>query len=97
MEVPDVIKNATEEYVTRNNHLLRFIRRYMHKSAGSVMAAEIYESFKDWFRNSYPGQRLHDFELFTKDVAEEGYKMDSSGVVYNVSVNYVKDDTTQTL
>lgn len=89
MKVPDVIKEVTNDYVTRNNYEQRFIKQYMQKIMGStVTAAETYESFKEWFRKSYPGKKVHNFEKFTKEVAEEGYKEDSRGNIHDVFVNY---------
>ncbi len=89
MKVPDVIKEVTNDYVTRNNYEQRFIRQYMQKIMGSsVAAAETYESFKEWFRKSNPGKKVHDFEKFTKEVAEEGYKEDSCGNIHDAFVSY---------
>mmetsp|Transcript_18329 Transcript_18329/g.55176 ORF Transcript_18329/g.55176 Transcript_18329/m.55176 type:complete len:681 (-) Transcript_18329:766-2808(-) len=87
--VPEVIKQVTNEYLTRNNYQLRFIRLYMVPTSGSyVTATEIYESFKEWFRKSYPGKKVQDFEKFTKEISEEGYKEDSHGVVHDVFITY---------
>ena len=72
--------------------LFCFFEDLVSSNAESALPCTVTHLFGLNYRDlySYPGQRLHDFELFTKDVAEEGYRIDSSGVVYNVSVNYVK-------
>lgn len=89
MSVPDIIKEVTEDYVTRNNYQLRFIRNFMHPLIGSSVAAtEIYELFKEWFRRSYPGKKVNDFEKFAKEMADEGYKDDGNGIVNDVFVSY---------
>lgn len=89
MNVPSIIKEVTEEYITRNNYQLRFIKNFMHPLKGSsVAAAEIYEMFKEWFRRSYPGKKVHDFEKFAKEVSDEGYKEDGNGIVTDVFVSY---------
>ena len=90
---PDVIKEVTEDYATRNNYQLRFIKAYLHPLVGSsVAAAEIYEMFKEWFRKSYPGKKVQDFEQFTKELTEEGYKDDGKGIVYDAFVSYNGDN-----
>ncbi len=90
MSVPEVIKNVTDEYVTRNNYPLKFIRTFFHPVVGSLVAAtEIYEMFKEWFRKSYPGKKLQDFEKFTKEMTDEGYRDDGNGVILDVFVSYV--------
>ena len=79
LNVPFVIKQVTEEYITRNNYPLKFIRKYLHSvniPGQAVAATEIYEMFKDWFRRGYPGKKVHDFEKFTKELSDEGYKSD---------------------
>lgn len=89
MSVPDVIKSVTEDYVTRNNYQLRFIRNFFHPVMGSSVAAtEIYELFKEWFRRSYPGKKVQDFEKFVKEMADEGYRDNGNGIVNDVFVSY---------
>lgn len=89
LPLPDVIKDVTEDYVTRNNYQLRFIRTFFNPVPGSSMAsAEIYELFKDWFRKSYPGKKVQDFEKFAKEMADEGFREDGNGVVHDVFVCY---------
>ena len=93
LSLPDVIKSVTEDYATRNNYQLRFIKAYVHPLVGSsVAAAEIYEMFKEWFRRSYPGKKVQDFEQFAKELAEEGYKDDGKGIVYDAFVSYNGDN-----
>ncbi len=93
MNVPSIIKGITEEYITRNNYQLRFIKNFLHPLKGSsVAAAEIYEMFKEWFRKSYPGKKVQDFEKFAKEVSDEGYKEDRNGVVNDVFVSYNGDN-----
>lgn len=73
MSVPGIIKEVTEEYITRNNYQLRFIKNFLHHLKGSsVAAAEIYEMFKEWFRKSYPGKKVQDFESSRKEFRTKG-------------------------
>ena len=91
LNVPDVIKTVTEEYITRNNYPLKFIRKYLHpvKTSGhSVAATEIYEMFKDWFRRGYPGKKVQDFEKFTKELSDEGYKSNDNGTILDAFASY---------
>jgi len=91
LNVPHVIKKVTEDYITRNNYPLKFIRRYLHRvqiPGHAVAATEIYEMFKDWFRRGYPGKKVHDFENFTKELSDEGYKSDENGAILDAFVSY---------
>ena len=89
MDIPDVIKGLTEEYITRNNHQLRFIRKFLHHVTGSfVPATEIYEMFKEWFKRSYPSYKVQDFEKFTREMTNEGYQDDGNGMIQDVFFSY---------
>jgi phage/plasmid-associated DNA primase len=89
LNIPDVIKTVTENYITYNNYQLRFIKKFLHHVNGSTMAAsDIYESFKEWFRKSYPGKKVQDFEKFTKEMSNEGYLDDGDGTIRDVFMSY---------
>ena len=91
LNVPLVIKHVTDEYITRNNYPLKFIRKYLHSvniPGQAVAATEIYEMFKDWFRRGYPGKKVHDFEKFTKELSDEGYKSDDNGAILDAFASY---------
>lgn len=89
INVPDVIREVSEDYITRNNYPLKFISNFVHYTAGSfVSTAEIYESFKEWFRKSYPGKKVPDFEVFTKELSEEGYHENGRNMIDDVFVSY---------
>ena len=91
LNVPLVIKHVTDEYITRNNYPLKFIRKYLHPvniPGQAVAATEIYEMFKDWFRRGYPGKKVHDFEKFTKELSDEGYKSDDNGAILDAFASY---------
>ena len=89
LDVPQKIREVTDEYVTRNNHQLVFIRNFVHRVTGSVVAVtEVYEMFKEWFRRSYPGKRVSDFERFTGELCDEGYRDDGGGIISNAFVSY---------
>lgn len=89
LEIPDVVRKTTEEYITRNNYPLRFITGFLHRVEGNVVAiTDIYEMYKDWFRRSYPSKRVEDFEKFSKELSDEGYKDDGRGMIFDVFVGY---------
>lgn len=88
-EMPDIIKAYTQDYITRNNYQLKFINLFLQRAeGGSVELSELYEFYKEWFRNSYPGKRVEDFERFTKELSDEGYKCDTHGIIHNVRLEY---------
>ena len=89
LKMPNIIKAVTEEYITRNNYVLRFIKNFMHPlKKSSVALTEIFEMYKEWFKRSYPGKKVQDFEKFTKEVSDEGYRDDGNGIVNDVFVSY---------
>ena len=89
LDIPQKIREVTEDYVTRNNHQLMFIRSFVHILEGSAVAAtEVYEMFKEWFRKSYPGKKVQDFDKFMKELCEEGHKSDGRGIVIDTYVSY---------
>ena len=89
LDIPQKIRNVTEEYITRNNHQLIFLRAFLHHVPGCTVAVtEVYEMFKEWFRRSYPGKKVQDFDRFTRELCEEGYKDDGKGVLSNAFVSY---------
>jgi P4 family phage/plasmid primase-like protien len=89
LDIPQKIREVTEDYVTKNNHQLMFIRTFVHYLEGSAVAAtEVYEMFKEWFRKSYPGKKVQDFDKFMRELCEEGHKSDGRGIVIDTYVNY---------
>ena len=89
LDIPQKIREVTEEYITKNNHQLIFIRNFVHYVDGSAVAAtEAYELFKEWFRRSYPGKKVQDFEKFVKELCEEGYKDNGRGIMKDMYVSY---------
>jgi phage/plasmid-associated DNA primase len=89
LDIPQSIRDVTEEYVNKNNYQLTFIRSFVHHLEGSrVAATEAYEMFKEWFRRSYPGKRVQDFERFVKELSEEGFRDDGRGIINDMYVSY---------
>ena len=92
LDLPDVIRKATEDYVTRNNYPLRFIRAYIHRVEGNVVGiTDIYEMYKEWFRRSYPSKKVEDLERFAKELSDEGFKDDGRGMIFDVFPSYSGD------
>jgi phage/plasmid-associated DNA primase len=90
--VPQIIQDTTEDYLTRNNYQLVFIKRFLHTIVGQMTATtEIYEMFKDWFKRSYPGKRVADLEVFTTELTHEGYIDNGNGIIENIFVSYNGD------
>lgn len=86
---PPIIKQTTEYYMTKNNYPLKFINNFVHRATGYTMqVTEIYELYKDWYRKSYPSKRVQDYEIFLKELNDEGYKEDDNGVFMDTYVNY---------
>lgn len=86
---PPIIKQITEHYMTKNNYPLKFINSFIHRASGHTMqVTEIYELYKDWYKKSYPSKRVQDYEIFLKELNDEGYKEDDTGVIMDIYVNY---------
>lgn len=93
LNVPSVIKEITDEYITKHNYPLRFINTFMENvDNSSIAATELYELFKEWFRKSYPNKKLQNSEQFAKEVFNEGYKEDKNGIINNTYVSYTGDN-----
>lgn len=94
LDSPDIIRNISEEYITRNNYPLKFIKTFVHYEVGSVIpTAEVYELFKEWFRKSYPGKKVYDFDRFAKELSEEGYHDNGYNLIENVFISYNAEQT----
>ena len=89
LKVPPTIREVTNDYMTRNNHQLMFVRRYVHYLRRSnFLVTEAYEQFKDWIKRSYPGKKVADLDKFVHELSEEGYKADDKGILNDVFVSY---------
>jgi P4 family phage/plasmid primase-like protien len=72
--IPDYIKDTTLNYITLNNFCLRYIKCRLYRKEGSnILISEIYEDFKEWFRNSYPGRRIPNVQTFNNEMKNEDY------------------------
>ena len=90
--LPKIIQDTTEQYLTRNNYPLMFIRQFMSVVPGTRTATtELYERFKEWFKRCYPGKRVVDFEVFVTELANEGYKDSGNGIIENAFSSYSGD------
>ena len=90
--VPQIIQDTTEQYLTRNNYQLMFMKRFLHVVEGSRTATtEAYERFKDWFKRCYPGKRVADLEVFLTELANEGYKDNGTGIIEDLYCAYNGD------
>lgn len=89
LTLPPIIKQHTNYYITQNNYPLKFISMFIHRvSNNQVEITEVYELYKDWYRKSYPGKKVQDYEFFVKELNDEGYKENQHGYIPNTYVSY---------
>ncbi|OZJ01572.1 hypothetical protein BZG36_05778, partial [Bifiguratus adelaidae] len=61
LEIPDIIRKKTREYISSNNYGLKFIQEHIRSCEGtSILVSDVYDAFKDWFKSAYPGKRIPD-------------------------------------
>ena len=86
LQIPEIVKNSTQEFLTYNNLPLKYIRNNITKHNipdVKLTSNDIYESFKYWFRTMYPSYNTPNCEAFTKELIDEGYIVEENGVVSN--------------
>jgi P4 family phage/plasmid primase-like protien len=83
--VPQYILDKTSEYVTINNHPLKFIRTKLSRCLGCIISLEeIYDDFKSWYCQGYPGRKIPPRDVFSTELSNEGYE-EVGGDVVNVA------------
>jgi P4 family phage/plasmid primase-like protien len=69
LEIPEIIRKKTREYISSNNHGLKFIQEHIRSCEGtSMLVSDVYDAFKDWFKSAYPGKRIPDVNSFSKEL-----------------------------
>jgi P4 family phage/plasmid primase-like protien len=91
LQIPDIVRKNTEEFLTHSNYVLKFIRKQLIRvsegeSEIELSSHDIYESFKLWFRNMYPSYNIPNHETFIKELNDEGY-IEEDGIIRNVYIS----------
>jgi P4 family phage/plasmid primase-like protien len=74
LHVPDIVQKHSEEYLSTHNYPLKFIELFVrHEQGNHIIVSEVYDIFKDWFKNSYPGKHIVNFDAFTAELENEGF------------------------
>ncbi|KAJ3224065.1 hypothetical protein HK099_000277 [Clydaea vesicula] len=86
LEVPDVVKTRTEEFLTHNNYCLKYIRKYItqrevERDEVGVDSNSLYEIFKSYMVDFFPGKQLPSSEMFCTELQGEGYVEDENGFI----------------
>lgn len=87
LETPEIVEKNTEEFLTYNNIILKFIRKQLcHKKGGGCMTTDsLYECFKLWTKNFFPSYNLPNNESFIKELRDEGFQdTNGDGIIKNV-------------
>ena len=83
LEIPQSIKQTTDDYIVSNNHPLRFIKEYLvHEEGSSELVKDVYAEFKEWFRSTMPRKDVIDMMEFLREVELEGL---------NIRGEYIED------
>lgn len=89
LQIPDAIREKTEEFLTYNNYCLKFIRKmlmHMEDEESCVSSNDLYEVFKDWFKNMYPGRFVPNNESFCAELRDEGFVENEEGIIKNIAM-----------
>lgn len=88
LQVPDVVIQHTEEFLTFGNYALRFIKKQLVSSPDGISLGvhQIYDTFKLWFRDMYPSYSIPNSETFIKVLNDEGFLEDEDGMIHNVNI-----------
>jgi len=74
LDIPKYIRRTTSDYMTRNNHPLRFVQQYIYKDQQSTLhVMDIYDKFKKWFWASCPGRTVPTLEAMSTELSNEDY------------------------
>jgi P4 family phage/plasmid primase-like protien len=75
--IPRYVRETTEQYITINNYSLKYIQNYISEDEGNdVLVADLYSSFKEWFKEGYPGRRIPPISDFVLEVSNADYCVD---------------------
>ncbi|KAF8511337.1 hypothetical protein JB92DRAFT_2831254 [Gautieria morchelliformis] len=88
LNIPQYIKDKTSEYITLNNYVLKYIRTGLSSPGKNLQALDLYDNFKDWFRQSCPGRNIPLFTSFLTELRNEGYE-EIYGLVKNVTCVFI--------
>lgn len=89
LEIPEIVLRHTEEFLTTGNYALKFIRTCLSRSRDTddvINIHDLYEYFKGWFKNHYPSYNVPNSEIFIKQLNDEGYREDDSGIVHGIQM-----------
>ena len=90
LQIPEIVRKNTQEFLTYSNLSLKYIRGNLVRSnSPSVLltSSDIYDSFKYWIRNLYPSYNAPSHEVFTKELNDEGFIEDDKGVIRNAMIS----------
>jgi P4 family phage/plasmid primase-like protien len=89
LQTPEIVEKNTEEFLTYNNIILKFIRQQLkhERGAGEVDINQLYETFKVWTRAYYPSYNIPNLEAFIKELHDEGFQDDNGdGIIKNILI-----------
>ena len=88
LEIPQSIKQTTDDYIISNNHPLRFIKEYLiYEEGSSEPVKNVYAEFKEWFKSTMPMKDVIDMMEFLREVELEGLSIRGE-YIEDVSMTY---------
>ena len=88
LQIPQIVRQNTEEFLTYGNHALKFIRKQLRHAKGeenSIEVHRVYDIFKIWFRDMYPSYSVPNNETFIKELNDEGFMEDENGIIHDIA------------
>lgn len=90
LQTPEIVRQYTEDFLTTGNFALKFIRKYLRRVKNKdkcINIHDVYESFKYWFKNHYPSYNVPNSEIFIKEMNDEGFVEDDTGLIHGVRIS----------
>lgn len=87
LEEPEEITKHTEELKKINDTLQQFIDTNTETSNSSVCSLkDLYDSYKMWFREMFPGVKIVNISTFTQDIKKRGFVINNLKQVLGVKI-----------
>jgi phage/plasmid-associated DNA primase len=92
LPIPQIVKNRTEEFLTYNNYCLKYIRKFIKhrepiENEVGIASTQIYDLFKIWMRDMFPGKHVPNNDIFCDELIGEGFVEDENGLIRGISID----------
>lgn len=87
LDEPEIITKYTNELKELNDTLRQFLDGNTKEQKDAIVSVkELYECYKLWFKETYPGVKITNMSSFRQDIIKYGYIVNSLNQIYNLSL-----------